>query len=81
MPMPYALRRLREQSPTRYREACRRGGIAAAKARKQNQAMRDQEEDLKQAAAAAIRAREEALLRDSTNEDILTADGEYVWSN
>ena len=74
MGMPGALIRLRKRDPQKFREACRRGGKAAA-ARKRKQ--REQEEILATIAARKA-AQEEVELRRSTNEHILSADGEPI---
>lgn len=74
MGMPRAISYLRRRNPARYVEACKKGGRKSAKVREKK---RDEAETLI-AIAAEQAAREEAELRESTNEHILSADGEVI---
>jgi hypothetical protein len=72
--MPMKMRILRERNPDKFVEACRRGGIAAAA----KKAKQSQIEDVLRAADEAKALIEENDLRASTNEHILTPDGEVI---
>jgi len=74
MGMPIGMRILRDSNPIKYKEACRRGGLAAAaKKARQREAV-----DVTTSVAAYRAAQEEAALRESTNEHLLSTDGDIM---
>jgi len=74
MGMPGRVSYLRKHHPEKYLEACRKGGRASAAKIAQHRT----KADVLASAAAEKAAQEEAALRRSTNENLITADGEAV---
>jgi hypothetical protein len=74
MGMPGAIIGLAKRDPVRHKKACRKGGLATA-VKRRAQLLR---EDILEAAAKEKMLQEEATIRESTNENLISADGEIV---